>query len=93
MKIFFLMFAVQFANYLNLTLNFRAIAHKKYRWAVGTDALASVFTFFVISKVAHEGSMEALVGMILGGALASACGIYITEHWGGGRDADRDSRG
>lgn len=85
MRIFFLMFVVQFFNYLNLTLNFRAIAHKKYRWAVGTDALASCFTFFVIAKVAHEGTYEALGGMVLGGALASACGIYMTEHWGGGQ--------
>ncbi len=69
MRIFFLMFAVQFANYLNLTFNFRAIAHKKYQWAVCTDAMASMFTFFVIAKVAHEGTLEALAGMVLGGAL------------------------
>ncbi len=86
MKIFALMFVVQFCNYLNLTFNFRAIAHKKYQWAVGTDAMASMFTFFIIAKVAHEGTYEALAGMVLGGALASAVGIYLTQHWGGGHE-------
>lgn len=81
MKVFLLMAAVQFANYLNLVVNFRAIAHRKYGWAVASDAMASAFTFFVITKLAEIHTYPALAGMVIGGAFASACGIYLTEHW------------
>lgn len=74
--------AVQFLNYLNLVVNYRAIAHRQIAWAIATDALASALAYVVIRRVGEAKNHWMLFGMILGGALASAVGILLTQAWG-----------
>lgn len=81
---FFLMMAVQFISYLNLTVNFRAIAHGYVSAAMCTDALAVVISIFIIKRV--SGSKEpwtwSETGMVIGGSLAAAVGMTLTRAWG-----------
>lgn len=80
MNDFLALAALTFISYLNLTFNFRAIAHKKYWWAIGTDILASAISFASV-KIIDASSTPGAFGMMLGGALASALGIYLTRRW------------
>lgn len=82
MREFLLMMAVQFLSYLNLTLNFRAIAHEQYLWVAGTDALAVGISYFIIRKVSKAEDGWGLVGMMIGGSMAGVLGIWLTRNWG-----------
>jgi hypothetical protein len=72
---------VQFLAYLNLTVNFRAIALNKKWFAAATDGFATVFTFFIIKAVAGDDTYWTLGGMVVGGMCAAYVGIRMTEHW------------
>lgn len=80
-KTFLLMAAVQCLSYTNLVVNIRAIGVENVPMAVLTDMLASAIGFFVIRRVANDGTYAALFGMMFGGGVASWLGIYITAHW------------
>ena len=75
------MMAVQFASYLNLTINFRAIAHNQPFAAMGTDALAVLLSYFIIKRVAKAENYWTLAGMVIGGSLAAYVGMYLTKEW------------
>ena len=79
---FLLMMGVQFISYLNLTLNFRAIAHEQYVFIAITDGLAVVVSYFIIRKVSKADNNWALVGMTIGGSLAGMLGVWLTRSWG-----------
>lgn len=81
MNTFLLMAGVQFLSYLNLTINFRAIAAGNTLASMLTDAVASAVSYFIIRKVSKTEDGWALVGMIVGGSLASALGIFLTKGW------------
>ena len=82
MRDFWLMMGVQFVSYLNLTFNFRAIAHEQYGWIVITDGLAVVIGYFIIRKVAKADSNWGLAGMTIGGSIAGVVGVWLTRTWG-----------
>jgi acetyl esterase/lipase len=73
---------VQFLSYVNLVVNYRAVAHEQYVAAMLTDALAVWFAYTIIKRVQHSDSRLTLVGMIVGGSLAAWVGIYLTRTWG-----------
>lgn len=82
MKNFTIGFVVQFVSYLNLTLNYRAIAESRAAYAMATDALAVLLAYIIIRKVSRdEHSYWTLAGMVAGGSLAAWVGISLTEHW------------
>jgi len=72
---------LQFTHYLVLTVNFRAIAHKRWRWAIVTDAAAVMFSYFIVQQVANAEGYTVLAGMMLGGSAAAVAGIKLTEGW------------
>ena len=82
MRDFILMMLVQFVSYLNLTFNFRAIAHEQYAWVCFTDGLAVVIGYFIIRRVAKAESNWGLMGMTIGGSAAGVAGIWLTRSWG-----------
>ncbi len=73
--------AVQFVGYMNLTLNFRAIAHEQYAVIVLTDAAAVAISYFIIRRVVKQESGWMLVGMVIGGATAGVVGTWLTSGW------------
>lgn len=82
MRNFVIGFVVQFTSYLNLTLNYRAIAESQKGFAMLTDAMAVLLAYFIIRKVAKDdGCGWTLSGMVFGGSLAAWVGITLTEHW------------
>jgi len=81
-KNFAIGFVVQFVSYLNLTLNYRAIAESQKGYAMVTDAVAVLLAYIIIRRVSRdEHSYWTLVGMMAGGSLAAWFGITLTEHW------------
>lgn len=85
-RVFFAMMLVQFISYLNLTVNFRAISHGQWKFAVVTDGLAVAISIFVVQRVSNPekeirwGWQES--GMVIGGSCAAIVGMYITRAWG-----------
>lgn len=83
-RTFLLMAGMQFVSYVNLTVNYRAIAHKQIPVAMCTDALAGLISFWFVRKIARDDShpTAALLGVMLGGSLAAGIGIWLTSSWG-----------
>lgn len=81
MRSFAIAAAIQFIAYLNLTINFRAIAHKRIGFACLTDVAATAISYFIIKQVAQSDGYAVLFGMMLGGGCAAYIGIRITEKW------------
>ena len=73
---------LQFSQYFVLTINYRAIAHKKYWFAMCTDAAAVGFAYFIVKQIALAEGYVVLSGMMLGGAMAAVVGIWVTSNWG-----------
>jgi hypothetical protein len=73
---------LQFVSYLNLTINFRAIAHKRYLYACMSDGIACLLSWTIVRQISHaENTWEGMVGLMCGGMLAAGVGIWITRHW------------
>ncbi len=75
---FFLMMGVQFLSYAILTINYRAISAANTPLAMVTDACAVAMSFFIVRKVVRTESYVTLAGMMIGGSLAAAFGIWMT---------------
>jgi hypothetical protein len=82
MKDLLLFAALQFTNYLVVTLNYRAIAHEQYVAACLTDGAACVLSYTVVRRIAGDKSKWGVVGMVIGGMAAAAVGIWLTRTWG-----------
>lgn len=77
-----LAFVLQFISYVNLTVNFRAIAGEQYLYAGTTAALAALLAYTIVRiAVAETKGHYALFGMMAGGFCADIVGIYLTRHW------------
>lgn len=76
------MMLVQFISYLNLTFNFRAIAHEHYTAILITDGAAVVIGYFIIRKVSKAENNWSLAGMTIGGSIAGVLGVWLTRQWG-----------
>lgn len=83
MRDFFLMAAVQFTQYVVLTVNYRAIASEQYAWAGGTAALASLLGYTIVKRIVKDEDTRynVITGLITGGALADMFGIWLTRSW------------
>ena len=80
---FVLGFVVQGTSYLNLTFNYRAIAHERYDVIVLSDALAVLIAFYIIKRIASkDNNTWWLVGQTAGGSLAGVVGTWLTRSWG-----------
>jgi hypothetical protein len=71
-----------FASYINLTLNFRAIATLQYPWIAVTAAAASLLGYAATKAIAKDKGGWGVVGAMIGGALADTLGAYLTRGWG-----------
>lgn len=71
----------QFAQFVVLTVNFRAIAHARYAEAGLSAAVASLLGYVITRKVAGANSHWGLVGLVIGGAAADMSGIWLTRAW------------
>lgn len=80
-KKFLFFAALQFASYLNLTVNFRAIAHEQYAFAGGSAAMAAILAWVMVRNVVKDESRYGLLGLVIGGAVADMSGIWLTRMW------------
>lgn len=81
MRAFLIALALQFGSYLLLTVNYRAIAHKRIGWAVISDGCCVLFSYYIIKQVTGSDGPVVLAGMVIGGSVASYVGIKLTEKW------------
>lgn len=79
---FLVMAGAQFAYYLLLVINIRAIALGRLAWAVVTDMAVSAVFYLVVVRLAHHDGASAVIGMMVGGGVASAAGVWLTRRWG-----------
>lgn len=77
-----LMAGAQFISYVNLTINFRAIAHAQYAAAGLSAGTAAFLAYLMVRRVSHAESHWGLLGMVVGGAIADMVGIWLTRSWG-----------
>jgi hypothetical protein len=74
--------AIQFVSYVNLTINFRAIAHEQYSIAALTATLAALNAYYIVRLISHEEKGHAaLFGMVVGGVCGDLMGIWLTRAW------------
>jgi hypothetical protein len=79
MNLFLTFFAIQFVQYLLVTINMRAVAAGKYVWTAVTDATFAGFGFLLIQKVAETHSHGAWAGYVAGGIVGSQVGIWVSK--------------
>ena len=82
MREFFTFFALQFVQYLNLTIDYRAIAHRQYAVAIATNVLAPILAWTMVRHVGRaKNEYAGMAAVALGGALSAALGIWLTAAW------------
>lgn len=69
------MMVVQFAL---LTMNYRFIAHSNYVGAVATDAAIAALGWSILKRVQEATSWHERTGYVIGAALGSVIGIWLT---------------
>lgn len=79
---FWISAVVQYASYIILTVNFRAIADAQYFWAWSTSVGAAFLSYTIVRRVTKDETWATVLGMMFGGGLGDLSGIYITRHWG-----------
>ena len=82
MREFFLLMAVQFVSYTNLTINYRAIAHEQYWIAGGTASLAAILSYTIVRRIVKDDTRWGIAGLVVGAFFADMVGIYLTRVWG-----------
>jgi hypothetical protein len=80
-KDFAMFAALQFIHYLNLTINFRAIAHEQYVAACLSDGFACVLSYTIVKRISGDKSRLGVIGMTVGGMGAAVLGIWLTREW------------
>lgn len=80
---FWLFFSLQFVTYLNLTVDYRAVAHGQYAVVAVTNILAPVLGWVMIRRIG-DAKVEGvgLLAVALGGAISSLLGMWLTRAWG-----------
>ena len=72
-------FAMQFIQYLIVTVNMRAVAAGKYAWTAISDMIFATVGFLVIQRVAEAHSKVAWSGYVVGGVVGSQVGIWLSK--------------
>jgi hypothetical protein len=76
---FLFLFSVMFLQYFLATLNIRACAQANYLFTALSDMAIAFNSYFLIKRVADSKSKLGLAGYIIGGAIGSQLGIYVTK--------------
>ncbi len=71
--------ALNFLVYLALVCNYRAVAQARYVDAALSDMLIAGLGFSIVKKVAAATTIAERTAYVLGGGLASVCGIWLTK--------------
>lgn len=82
MRDFLIAGALQFVAYFVVTLNYRAISAGMITEAIITDSACALVSFYIVKRITQHEGYWTLVGMIVGGGLASALAILATPGWG-----------
>ena len=81
MMVLLALFLLQFSSFLAATVDIRAIAMRKYRWALVTNFLIPVFNYFTVKFIGDSNTFLGAVAMGCGGAISAIVGIWLTWHW------------
>ena len=81
MRTFAKLFTLQFISYLNITIDMRAIAHQQYVVAAATNCIAPLIAFIMIKAVHDSRSAWDKLAVVLGGALSTLAGMWLTRVW------------
>lgn len=81
MTSFLISMVVQYASYIVLTVNFRAIADAQYFWAWATAVSAAFLSYTIVRRVTKDETWWTVLGMMVGGGLGDLSGIWLTRHW------------
>lgn len=68
-------------QYALITVNFRAIAQARYQAAVLTDLAIACCGWTLFKLIAQSTGFLEQAGYLLGAALGSFTGIYLTRRW------------
>lgn len=79
---FCIYFLLQFVSYLNITIDYRAVAHREYAIAACTNMVAPVIAWVMVSRISHDKGKAGMVAVALGGAASTLLGIWLTRTWG-----------
>jgi len=71
---------LMFIQFGVVTLNFRFIAQGHYIGAIATDALIAALGWSLLRRVASADTTSERIGYIIGAALGSPLGIWLTKH-------------
>ena len=74
--------ALQALNFVLITVNYRAVAHQQYAWAIVTDGVICLLGWSLLKRVMDAQGWPARSGYIVGGMVGSAAGMYLTRVWG-----------
>lgn len=76
-------FTLQFVQYLNITVDYRAVAHSQYVMVTVTNLLAPCLSWLMVVYIRKEtNNLWGMVAVALGGATSALLGIYLTRAWG-----------
>jgi hypothetical protein len=70
---------INFVLYLFLVINYRSVAQGRYIESIISDMIIAGLGFSVVKKISEAKSISDRIAYIIGGGLASFCGIYITK--------------
>ncbi len=83
MKEFFLFFVLQSVLYLNLTIDYRAVAHQQYALAAVTNIIAPILSWVMVKRIGTaKNETLGMVAVATAGALSTVLGMYLTRAWG-----------
>lgn len=68
-------------QWLLLVVNTKAIAETSYTWTVVSDVAIAFFGFTLIQRVAAAQSLAERAGYIVGAALGSVSGLYLSTEY------------
>lgn len=82
MKDFTVFAAMQSINFVVITVNYRAVAHQQYAWAIATDGMICLLGWSLLKRLTEANGWLARGGYICGGMAGSALGMWLTRVWG-----------
>lgn len=82
MRAFFAFALLQAVNFLLITVNYRAVAHVQYPYAILTDGAICLLGWTLLKKITEAKGWAARAGYVCGGMVGSFLGIWVTRVWG-----------
>ena len=81
-RAFLTFMALQALNFVLITVNYRAVAHEQYEWAILTDGVICLLGWSLLKRLTGADGWWARGGYVCGGMIGSAAGMYLTRVWG-----------